>query len=329
MAAFCNPTRTHLPVGATCRFSTSVPPGAGRPWICENILHPTQVMQAFELIEGLYLHSNPALGLQTVHSCDWVLIGDRVRRIVSLLLCSQHGSIDAVQTLTDHYLEAIRNVAAAELSNAQALHKKTVELYKSRINSEYSAKAARPNASAKSPFGSAKIPQQPFRNPWSHPPPQPTYEHKRRRTTNPHPHDSHISRPTGPNPAFAASRPWSNIFQNYRKFWQGVENSDAQFDTERTIDQQIIFPVHTGNAAEVTDQAVNEFLREVLRSPISGTHTADKLLFLRKERLRWHPDKIDQRFNGLLGVEKVKELAGVIIQQINRFADAEKGGNGK
>lgn len=112
-------------------------------------------------------------------------------------------------------------------------------------------------------------------------------------------------------------------------FWLNVENSGAKLEAGKSIDQQIVFPVSTGNAAEVTEQAVSDFLREALRSQVSGTHPADKLLYLKKERLRWHPDKIDQRFHGHLGIEKVKELAGVIIQQINGFADAEKGGNTK
>ncbi|GAB7345888.1 hypothetical protein MBLNU457_4131t2 [Dothideomycetes sp. NU457] len=343
MAAFCNPQRTHLPVGSTCRFCISMPPGSGRPLICENILDPAQIMHAFELIEWLYLHVSPSIGLDDVLRSHCVFLRAEVQRIVGLLLCPQHGSQpNAVETLTDHYFEAMRSVATTELSNAQSLHKKMTDLYKARINNEYSAKGV--NASAKSSFNPANVPRPPHRNPYSHvdpqqsytknyahfkPPynqPQSAYEHKRRRTNQPHVPDGHAFSAGVPNPA---TRPWSNVFQSYRTFWLNVENSSAKFDAGVNIDQQIIFPVHTGNASEMTEQAVNDFLREALRSHISGTHAADKLLFLKKERLRWHPDKIDQRFNGLLGVEKVKELAGVIIQQINSFADAEKGGHGK
>jgi len=289
-------------------------------------------MQALGLIKTLYLHVDPSIGLESgsiYHT--YGLLKIEMQRIVNLLVCSEHACppyavYPSLEPLARHYIMVMRKVAMIQLSNAQTVHQHRTDLYMARIANDFNTKHPKPNARAKNSYTSADPPQQPHADPHAHS--DPASGHKRSRKTRPHAKGRDTPNPYPSSPAVPKPAPRSgvDIFRTYHWFWQSVEDSGPKFDDGKKIDQQIVFPVHTGIAADVTEKAVSGFLREALQSPTTGSHTADKLLFLKKERLRWHPDKIDQRFGGLLGAEKVKGLACMIIQQINRFADAEKAG---
>ena len=321
VTAFCNPIRNNLPVTTCCRYRTTVAPGSARFWTCDRIVEHPQINRAFALIEDLNMYIPPDAGLE----CDFVYQSETFRKhlhsIVSLLVCPEHAQAqDAIQTVTLHYLEAIRSTALNELTNAQSLYQRTSEMHKTRIANGYNQKHPRPTAPAKSSYSTTSLPQQQNNNPYVQPQ-YPGGSQKRKRTVRPDIRDAFVENPTKRPTLRFPTRPWVIIFQTYHRFWTEVENDVTKFISGEGMAEQIRFPVHSGDAEDVTEQAVEEFLHEALQRQI------DKMSFLKKERLRWHPDKIDQRFNGLQGAEKVKEMAGMIIQQINRFADAEKGGN--
>lgn len=80
------------------------------------------------------------------------------------------------------------------------------------------------------------------------------------------------------------------------------------------------WPTRFGRANDVSKEAVEEFLRRAPQADDKTGSTVDLLSVLKVERVRWHPDKIQQRFGGGLGIdEATMKSVTAVFQIIDHF----------
>ena len=96
----------------------------------------------------------------------------------------------------------------------------------------------------------------------------------------------------------------------------------------------IPWPTSSGKLKDVNDESVALFLRNAPQTePKRGVGAADLLPILKAERVRWHPDKMQQRY-GALGID-AESMRGVtaVFQVVDRLwtesREIERGQEGK
>ncbi|QSZ29177.1 hypothetical protein DSL72_003688 [Monilinia vaccinii-corymbosi] len=84
---------------------------------------------------------------------------------------------------------------------------------------------------------------------------------------------------------------WATKWKNYIERWEELARSSSKVTVE-----SIPWPVESGNRKDIT---VEEIKRFFLYAPTSGQATGLPLAkTLKVERVRWHPDKIQQKLGG-------------------------------
>ncbi|MCJ1400943.1 hypothetical protein MMC11_004154 [Xylographa trunciseda] len=90
---------------------------------------------------------------------------------------------------------------------------------------------------------------------------------------------------------------------------------------KRWKESMIPWPTKTGKLRDVSQEAVEEFLKKGPSEDIDGEKDGTEGLtkVLKAERVRWHPDKIQQRY-GALGIDErtLKSVTAVfqIVDQL-------------
>jgi hypothetical protein len=100
-------------------------------------------------------------------------------------------------------------------------------------------------------------------------------------------------------------RAWKDAWDGYSKKWAKFIEATSQGSADGKHASAIIpWPVETGHRKEVTRDAVEAFFRH---------HPEESVATLVKgERIRWHPDKMQQRFqDGKLDQEVLQSITGV------------------
>lgn len=117
---------------------------------------------------------------------------------------------------------------------------------------------------------------------------------------------------------------WEGAWGKYISSWEeigkvfGAKESTADAaDSEPSLRNLLFWPVLSGNRQDLSPHAVREFMR---RAPPS----ADLLLTLKTERVRWHPDKMQHRY-GAQGIEDAV-MRGVteVFQIVDRMWNEER-----
>ena len=118
-------------------------------------------------------------------------------------------------------------------------------------------------------------------------------------------------------------RRWKTLWETYIKRWEDSQNSQNSLRTKSvdTSDAQqvyplneIAWPVESGNRSDVEPAEIERFV-------LNGVKSTEQTLLaaLKVERVRWHPDKIQQRY-GHLGIdEKSMKGATAVFQVIDRL----------
>lgn len=87
----------------------------------------------------------------------------------------------------------------------------------------------------------------------------------------------------------------------------------------------IPWPVESGASGDVSEDAVKTFVFGGLRRDGVGEDEFAKAL--RDERVRWHPDKIQQRLGGEVDADVLRDVTA-IFQTIDRlYNDTRRKGN--
>ena len=113
------------------------------------------------------------------------------------------------------------------------------------------------------------------------------------------------------------AKAWKVIWDEYQRSWEELNNlvlateastasgSNMEGKTqEMCFHNHIFWPVRSGKRRDISHDGVDEFMRHAFPSDEDkhGT-TSDFVATLKTERVRWHPDKIQQRY-GVLGIDE-------------------------
>ena len=109
---------------------------------------------------------------------------------------------------------------------------------------------------------------------------------------------------------------WKERWRVYQRAWEkmgtipAIENATQPAQEEMLQEKAAVrlpWPTKSGRARDITQESVETFFRhgaELIATPQGDTPSLNALRSLLKlERVRWHPDKIHQRF-GFLGVDE-------------------------
>lgn len=99
----------------------------------------------------------------------------------------------------------------------------------------------------------------------------------------------------------------------YVKKWEQLKSAQniAQ-ESEQGVRHFIPWPVVSGTAKHVSKEEIERFLRS------SGAWKDDPVALLKIERVRWHPDKMQQRFGQHIDLDTMKSVTAV-FQVIDRL----------
>ena len=117
---------------------------------------------------------------------------------------------------------------------------------------------------------------------------------------------------------------WAIVWESYSSRWNTLYElakamSNAKANARKTLlDNVLLWPVESGRLADVTEGNIMTFLQKAPLGLDPSLHV-HWLTVLKTERIRWHPDKIQQRY-GRLGIDG-KTLAGVtaVAQAMNKL----------
>ncbi|KAH0536875.1 hypothetical protein FGG08_006278 [Glutinoglossum americanum] len=90
---------------------------------------------------------------------------------------------------------------------------------------------------------------------------------------------------------------------NYLKAWEDLKSTAPSADTDQTKQienarHRIPWPVDAGRFSDISREAVERFFLSMPFASRAPEEPLDLLAILKAERVRWHPDKIQQRFAG-------------------------------
>jgi len=106
---------------------------------------------------------------------------------------------------------------------------------------------------------------------------------------------------------------WSDRWDAYSKKWEKLSKADS---TKAAI-ASIPWPVESGNRQDVD---LGEIERFFLHAPSAGQRTELELAkILKLERVRWHPDKIQQKLGGERVDAAVMRSVTAVFQVIDRM----------
>jgi hypothetical protein len=111
-------------------------------------------------------------------------------------------------------------------------------------------------------------------------------------------------------------RRWKTLWEDYLRCWEELQ----QLAKDRTIPladseklflrNKIIWPVETSKRKDVKPEEIERFIVKGTRSSTSTEEAEDALMnALKAERVRWHPDKMQQRY-GFMEIDE-GTMAGV------------------
>ncbi|KAH8705727.1 hypothetical protein BGW36DRAFT_368072 [Talaromyces proteolyticus] len=121
---------------------------------------------------------------------------------------------------------------------------------------------------------------------------------------------------------------WKGVWERYMRSWEELNNAAASAAGKEEggegVRRHIHWPVESGKQRDVRRDAVREF---VLNAPFAADGKGDILSVIKSERVRWHPDKMMQRYGGLrLGEDKaVVKSVTEVFQILDDLWTEERG----
>lgn len=121
---------------------------------------------------------------------------------------------------------------------------------------------------------------------------------------------------------------WQTVWQDYTQRWKELQQIYESRRGSSTDDGEQIFlrnkiawPVISGNREDLDPDAIEAFFRKVcdIQQINEHDHMASMTTVLKAERVKWHPDKIQQRF-GFMEIEQgTMEGVTAIFQVLDRM----------
>lgn len=121
-------------------------------------------------------------------------------------------------------------------------------------------------------------------------------------------------------------RRWKGLWERYLSRWEDLQQLarnrvNPPVDSETLfLRDKIVWPVETGKHKDIKPEEVEKFIMKGIESTASADDAGNVLMqALKAERVRWHPDKVQQRY-GFMAVDE-GTMAGVtsIFQVFDRM----------
>ena len=134
--------------------------------------------------------------------------------------------------------------------------------------------------------------------------------------------ENRIDEVLGKREARSQKNEWKGVWQRYLRRWEELREWSREGEGTEGKDKKlkglIPYPVKSLKLEDVSKEAVELFLRNAPQED-EGTGEVDLPAVLKAERVKWHPDKIQQRF-GSLGLDcgTIKAVTAV-FQVIDRM----------
>jgi hypothetical protein len=103
---------------------------------------------------------------------------------------------------------------------------------------------------------------------------------------------------------------WRELWQNYLQRWEQLQEMARTRDPSQPTENlflrnKIAWPVESGQRKDVHAEEIKRFIRDATAADQADTNADDAALSaaLKVERVRWHPDKIQQRY-GFMEIDK-------------------------
>ncbi|OOQ88120.1 hypothetical protein PEBR_13923 [Penicillium brasilianum] len=117
---------------------------------------------------------------------------------------------------------------------------------------------------------------------------------------------------------------WDAVWKEYLARWEeigrvvekGVAQTEPEAGESPRLRNLLFWPVESGKRRDVSPESVEEFMRHA--------PTEDLLATLKVERVRWHPDKIQQRYSALGIEEEVMRSVTEVFQIVDRMWSEER-----
>jgi hypothetical protein len=104
---------------------------------------------------------------------------------------------------------------------------------------------------------------------------------------------------------------WKDLWRNYLLRWDALQSLVGTVDQDDTSEKiflrnKIAWPVESGKRKDVNPEEIESFMTAATQAgePDEDSRTAALAAAVKAERIRWHPDKIQQRY-GALEIEEV------------------------
>lgn len=112
---------------------------------------------------------------------------------------------------------------------------------------------------------------------------------------------------------------WRACWEEYGKAWERQD-----FETNEGLRERRFWPVESRKCEDVGKEEVERFYRNAPQPTVIGQE-ADLGAVLKNERVKWHPDKIQQRF-GSRGIdETTMKTVTAVFQVIDRMWSMARG----
>ncbi|KAF2150434.1 hypothetical protein K461DRAFT_295717 [Myriangium duriaei CBS 260.36] len=341
-----------VPVATQCRFRPAS--FLGVPACCEESLDAVSVKLALNLVDKLHTLVKPEVPLESRDMYENQNFNHQVNVIAQCMLCDKHRSEFNVKELSGTYIQAIHTTATAEVSNIETLattlrQKHTEKILQELQVREQSVSKNRSTHKAKQPLSNSwSTPSTAKRSPmlkskstttapsaWrpGASPPTPTPDPRKAQAASPptrsggerekvREKDNGFKREGDHGNAIS---PWltahfdaqarvespkvKSSIEIYEERWKAEDPFNAISDSMDEIMRRIPWPMLNRCASEVDEMGVHAFYSAASRENTRNCHD-----FFNKEKLKWHPDRIDYRFPGVRGVERLKQQASLIFR---------------
>lgn len=100
-------------------------------------------------------------------------------------------------------------------------------------------------------------------------------------------------------------RRWQELWHDYLRRWQDLQDLVTKNDREETetklrLRDCIAWPVASGQRKHIGAREIEQFIKRGVETTRTGDSKPDNFLnALKLERVRWHPDKMQQRYGSL------------------------------
>lgn len=116
---------------------------------------------------------------------------------------------------------------------------------------------------------------------------------------------------------------WLEKWNAYVQKWEDLNSKNSTGSTNKVFIASIPWPVESGKRKDISAKEIERFF---LYAPTSGQPTEAQLgKVLKLERVRWHPDKIQQKLGGQDVSEDIMQAVTEVFQVIDQmWADVRK-----